>query len=111
MVRNQGAARDGGAAPGICRIRLIKQRLPHRVGEARERIGKPAFGSKKGRDQVFWPIRQGIQIAPVLDLRGDPVVAGGPFNRSAQVGHQEVVEGPLPATHPGADRLLLDVLA
>lgn len=37
-------------------------------------------------------------------------MTGESFRRTAQVGHQEVMEGTLPAAHPGADRFLLDVL-
>ena len=60
--------------------------------------------------QVGHHVGHGVEIAPVLDLGGDPVLAGQPFYSPAQVGHQEVVEGPLPAAHAGADRFLLDVL-
>ena len=59
---------------------------------------------------MFWFYRQGVEIAAVLDLAGDPVLSGQPFNRAPEVGHEEVVEGPLPAAHAGADSFLLDVL-
>ncbi len=78
--------------------------------KARERIENPAKGQREEKDQVFDGVGQGVEIPPVLDLGGDPVPAGQALDRAPEVGHQEVMEGPLPAAHPGADRLLLDVL-
>jgi len=59
---------------------------------------------------LFDHIRQGIEIPPVLDFAGDDVLLGQPLDGAAQVGHQEVMEGPLPAAHAGAHGFLLDVL-
>jgi hypothetical protein len=60
--------------------------------------------------QVVQHVGQGVQVAAVLDFAGDDVLAGQPGDSAAGVGHQEVVDGALPAPHPGADRFLLDVL-
>jgi hypothetical protein len=55
-------------------------------------------------------VGQGIEIAAVLDLTGDDVVAGDARDGAAQIGQQEVMNGPFPAAHPGANCFLLDVL-
>jgi hypothetical protein len=47
----------------------------------------------------------------VLNFTGDDVLSGYSLDGAAEVGGQEVVDGALPAPHPGADCFLLDVLA
>jgi hypothetical protein len=46
----------------------------------------------------------------VLDLPGNDVLSGYPLDRAAQVGRQEVMNGPLPPAHAGSHCFLLDVL-
>lgn len=68
-------------------------------------------GSLAQVPEVVQHVGQGIEVAAVPDLGRNDVLPGDAGDGAAQVGHQEVVDGPLPAAHAGADGFLLDVLA
>src|SRR5579862_8979218 len=81
---------------------------------AREWNEKPANWAERGAGpsvlslSVRLDLR--VQIPAVLHFPGDDVLAGGAGDGAAQVGRQEVMNGPVPTAHAGADGLLLDVL-
>jgi hypothetical protein len=53
---------------------------------------------------------QGIQVAPALNLLRNNDLTRGTFFYATQVGHDEIVNRPLPASHACAHDFVIDVL-
>ena len=75
-------------------------------GGARRLLARAREGFCVRRGEGTWS-GQCIQIPSVLNLLWDDILAGDPGDGPAQIGSQEVMNGPFPAAHAGADGFLL----